>query len=638
MTETNAPQSPLGFDEDASNLARDATTGPEVIRSYLLRLPARPGVYRMLGLKGEVLYVGKARSLKARVSNYTRLQGNSTRIQRMILSTASMMFVTTPTETEALLLEANLIKQLKPRYNVILRDDKSFAHIVVGADHPFPQIKKHRGARTRAGRYFGPFASAGAVNRTLNQLQKAFLLRTCSDSMFENRTRPCLLYQIKRCSAPCVGLIDEADYAKLVKDAWRFLEGRSTGVQEELAVRMREASAAMEFEQAAIYRDRIAALTRVQQNQGVNPETVEEADVVAVHAEGGQACVQVFFFRSHQNWGNRAYFPRTGSDAPEEEILAAFLAQFYVGKTPAKLVLTSHEPEDSDLVAEALSLAAGRKVTLARPQRGEKRLLLEHALTNAKEALARRMAESAAQTKLLAGVAEAFGLESPPRRIEVYDNSHIQGAHAVGAMIVAGPEGFEKKAYRKFNIRNAAVTPGDDFGMMKEVLTRRFQRLLREDPDRESAEWPDLILIDGGAGQVAAVREVMAELGVENVAMIGVAKGLERDAGKEEFHKPSGGRPFMLPHRDPTLYFVQRLRDEAHRFAIGAHRAKRSKAIGQNPLDDAPGIGPARKRALLAHFGSAKAVARAGLADLKAVEGISGKMAQALHDFFNDGT
>nr|WP_246209839.1 excinuclease ABC subunit UvrC [Pikeienuella piscinae] len=592
----------------------------------------------MLGLKGEVLYVGKARSLKARVSNYTRLQGNSTRIQRMILSTASMMFVTTPTETEALLLEANLIKQLKPRYNVILRDDKSFAHIVVGADHPFPQIKKHRGARTRAGRYFGPFASAGAVNRTLNQLQKAFLLRTCSDSMFENRTRPCLLYQIKRCSAPCVGLIDEADYAKLVKDAWRFLEGRSTGVQEELAVRMREASAAMEFEQAAIYRDRIAALTRVQQNQGVNPETVEEADVVAVHAEGGQACVQVFFFRSHQNWGNRAYFPRTGSDAPEEEILAAFLAQFYVGKTPAKLVLTSHEPEDSDLVAEALSLAAGRKVTLARPQRGEKRLLLEHALTNAKEALARRMAESAAQTKLLAGVAEAFGLESPPRRIEVYDNSHIQGAHAVGAMIVAGPEGFEKKAYRKFNIRNAAVTPGDDFGMMKEVLTRRFQRLLREDPDRESAEWPDLILIDGGAGQVAAVREVMAELGVENVAMIGVAKGLERDAGKEEFHKPSGGRPFMLPHRDPTLYFVQRLRDEAHRFAIGAHRAKRSKAIGQNPLDDAPGIGPARKRALLAHFGSAKAVARAGLADLKAVEGISGKMAQALHDFFNDGT
>lgn len=632
------PHSPsIGFEEESAGLDREAPTGPDVIRDYLPRLPTTPGVYRMLGTKGEVLYVGKARSLRARVTNYSRLQGNSGRIQKMILSTASMMFVTTPTETEALLLEANLIKQLKPRYNVILRDDKSFAHILVSEGHDFPQIVKHRGTRSRKGRYFGPFASAGAVNCTLNQLQKAFLLRTCTDSVFESRTRPCLLYQIKRCSGPCTGMISKADYAALVKDAWRFLEGRSTTVQEDLAVKMRRASEEMEYEQAAIYRDRIAALTRVQQSQGVNPETVEEADVIAVHAEGGQACVQVFFFRSHQNWGNRAYFPRTGVDAPEEEIIAAFMTQFYGGKTPSRLILTSHEPEDTDLIEEALSQNAGRKVSISRPLRGEKRVLLEHALTNAREALARRMAESAAQTKLLAGVAEAFGMENPPRRIEVYDNSHIQGAHAVGAMIVAGPEGFERKAYRKFNIKNSELTPGDDFGMMKEVLTRRFQRLLREDPDRETAEWPDLLLIDGGAGQVAAVKEIMDELGVSDVAMIGVAKGEDRDAGKEEFHRPGGGRPFALPHRDPTLYFIQRLRDEAHRFVIGAHRAKRSKAMGKNPLDEAPGIGPARKRALLQHFGSAKAVSRAGLADLQAVEGISAKMAQSLHDFFNDG-
>ncbi|MFN3262670.1 MAG: excinuclease ABC subunit UvrC [Pikeienuella sp.] len=606
-----------------------------MIRSYLSSLPARPGVYRMLGAKGEVLYVGKARSLRARVSNYARLQGNSPRIQRMIEATASMMFVTTPTEMEALLLEANLIKQLKPRYNVILRDDKSFPHILLTGDHAYPQIAKHRGARARKGRYFGPFASAGAVNRTLNQLQKAFLLRTCSDSVFESRTRPCLLHQIKRCAAPCAGLIDEAGYAALVEDAERFLEGRSTSVQEELADRMRAASAAMEFEQAAIYRDRIAALTRVQQAQGVNPETVEEADVVAVHAEGGQACVQVFFFRSHQNWGNRAYFPRAGAHVPEEEILAAFLAQFYGGKMPARLILTSHEPEDADLVAAALSAAAGRKVTLARPARGEKRLLVDHALTNAREALARRMAEGAAQGKLLAGLAEALGLEAPPRRIEVYDNSHIQGAHAVGALIVAGSEGFDRKSYRKFNIRGEELTPGDDFGMMKEVLTRRFKRLLKEDADREGADWPDLVLIDGGAGQVSAAAEALAALGAADVPLVGVAKGLDRDAGKEEFHRPGGARPFALPHRDPVLYFVQRLRDEAHRFAIGAHRAKRAAAIGKTPLDEAPGIGPARKRALLAHFGSAKAVARAGVSDLMAVEGISRTMAESLHAFLN---
>ncbi len=633
IDDTGGSAAAAGFEEEQARLGRE--TGAEVIRSYLSSLPARPGVYRMLGEKGEVLYVGKARSLRARVANYARLQGNSPRIQRMIEATASMMFVTTPTEMEALLLEANLIKQLKPRYNVILRDDKSFPHILLTGDHAFPQIAKHRGARTRKGRYFGPFASAGAVNRTLNQLQKAFLLRTCSDSVFESRTRPCLLHQIKRCAAPCAGLIDEAGYAALVEDAERFLEGRSTAVQEELAERMREASAAMEFEQAAVYRDRIAALTRVQQAQGVNPETVEEADVVAVHAEGGQACVQVFFFRSHQNWGNRAYFPRAGAHVPEEEILSAFLAQFYGGKTPARLVLTSHEPEDADLVAAALSAAAGRKVTVARPMRGEKRLLVDHALTNAREALARRMAESSAQGKLLAGLAEAFGLEAPPKRIEVYDNSHIQGAHAVGAMIVAGAEGFDRKSYRKFNIRGDEITPGDDFGMMKEVLTRRFRRLLKEDADREGADWPDLLLIDGGPGQVSAAAEALAALGAEDMPIIGVAKGLDRDAGKEEFHRPGGAHPFALPHRDPVLYFVQRLRDEAHRFAIGAHRAKRAAAIGRTPLDEAPGIGPARKRALLAHFGSAKAVARAGVSDLMAVEGISRTMAESLHAFLN---
>ena len=607
-------------------------TGPAVIRAYLSQLPARPGVYRMLGKRGDVLYVGKARSLKARVTNYSRLQGNSPRIQRMILATASMMFVTTETEMEALLLEANLIKQLKPRYNVLLRDDKSFPHILMTGDHDFPMIVKHRGARKRQGKYYGPFASAGAVNNTLNQLQKAFLLRTCTDATFETRTRPCLLHQIKRCSAPCTGLIDEASYASLVADATRFLEGRTTKVQAELAEKMQAASEAMNFEQAAVYRDRIRALTQVQANQGINPENTPEADVIAVHAEGGQACVQVFFFRSHQNWGNRAYFPRVAANISEEEILSAFLTQFYGGKTPSRLILTSHEVEEAELISEALSVSLGSRVRINRPVRGEKRQLVEHALTNARESLGRKMAESAAQSKLLAGVAEAFGLDQPPKRIEVYDNSHIQGAHAVGAMIVAGPEGFDKKAYRKFNIKQAQTN--DDFGMMKEVLTRRFQRLLKEDPDRQTADWPDLLLIDGGAGQVSAVKEIMEDLGVEGVPFVGVAKGVERNLGKEEFHRPEGGQPFALPHRDPTLYFVQRLRDEAHRFAIGAHRAKRSKAIGATPLDEAPGIGPARKRALLAHFGSAKAVARAGLSDLKAVDGISEKMAESLFAFF----
>ncbi len=609
-------------------------TGHLVIRDYLRRLDDRPGVYRMLDARGEVLYVGKAGNLKKRVAAYAKPFGHNSRIARMIAATASMMFLTTETETEALLLEQNLIKQLKPRYNVLLRDDKSFPNIHVTADHAFPRIEKHRGLRKDPGRYFGPFASAGSVNRTLNQLQKAFLLRSCSDPMFESRTRPCLLHQIRRCSAPCVGLIGEADYAALVEDAVLFLTGRSTRVQEQLAEAMSAASAAMEFERAAAIRDRIRALTNVQANQGINPEGVEEADVVALHQEGGHACVQVFFFRAHQNWGNRAYFPRTGGGADPGEILEAFLGQFYGNKTPPRLILVSHDPDNADLLAEALSGQLGRKVTIARPQRGEKAGLIEQAARNAREALARRMAESASQTALLEGLAEAFGLDGPPERIEVYDNSHIMGTNAVGGMIVAGPEGFLKSQYRKFNIRSTELTPGDDFGMMREVLTRRFARLAKEDPDRQSDAWPDLVLIDGGAGQVAAACAALLELGIDEVTVIGVAKGVDRDAGKEEFHRP-GQPPRALGHRDPVLYFIQRLRDEAHRFAIGAHRTRRAAQTRATPLDEVPGVGAARKRALLAHFGSAKAVTRAGLADLKAAPGISDTLAEAIYGFFH---
>jgi excinuclease ABC subunit C len=625
----------FGFQEESEAFAADRATlrGAAAIRAHLKHLPDRPGVYRMLDEKSRVLYVGKARSLKKRVASYANKSGHPARIQRMIAATASMMFVTTETETEALLLEANLIKQLKPAFNVLLRDDKSFPHIVIGGDHPFPQLRKHRGLKGE-GRHFGPFASAGAVNRTINTLQKAFLLRTCRDSVFANRARPCLLHQIKRCAAPCVGCVSEPEYRALEEDAIRFLEGRSTKVQARLAEEMARASADMEFERAAALRDRIRALTAVQANQGINPEGVEEADVVALRQEGGQACVQVFFFRSHQNWGNRAYYPRTGAGAEPEEILEAFLSQFYGNKQPARLVLTSVELPQAALLEEALSARAGRRVRLACPQRGEKRALVEHALRNAKDSLARRLAESASQAKLLEALAEGFELEAPPRRIEVYDNSHIMGAHAVGAMIVAGPDGFEKSQYRKFNIKSDALTPGDDFGMMREVLTRRFGRLMKEDPDREGEGWPDLALIDGGQGQVSAAAQALEELGVEDVALVGVAKGQERDAGKEIFHIP-GRAPLALPHRSATLYFVQRLRDEAHRFAIGAHRAKRAKAATATPLDDAPGIGPARKRALLAHFGSAKAVSRAGVEDLTAVEGINQKTAEALYAFFN---
>jgi excinuclease ABC subunit C len=622
---------------DATDPAKLTATpeGHACIRGYLPSLDSSPGVYRMLDAKGAVLYVGKAHNLKARVSNYARPTGHSPRIARMIDDTASMMFLTTRTETEALLLEQNLIKQLKPRYNVLLRDDKSFPNILVSKAHDFPQIKKHRGRKAEEGSYYGPFASAGAVNRTLNQLQKVFLLRNCSDSTFESRTRPCLLYQIKRCSAPCVGHIGRDEYAALVADAEMFLQGKSTRIQGELASQMAAASEAMEFERAAALRDRIRALTHVQSSQGINPRGVAEADVIALHMDGGQACVQVFFIRANQSWGNRDYFPRTGSGAEAAEVLQAFIGQFYADRTPPRMLLLSDDIEDRDLMAEALGVKAERKVEILVPQRGEKLDLVANALRNARESLARRMAESATQTRLLKGLAEAFGLDAPPRRIEVYDNSHIQGAFAVGAMIVSGPDGFLKSQYRKFNIRGEDLTPGDDFGMMKEVLTRRFKRLLKEDPDRQGETWPDLLLIDGGAGQVSAVHEILAELGVEDVPMVGVAKGIDRDAGKEEFHRHAAP-VFALRHNDPILYFVQRLRDEAHRFAIGAHRQKRSKAVGATPLDDVPGVGAARKRALLAHFGSAKAVGRASLRDLMAVDGISATMAETIHDHFHD--
>ena len=616
-------------------MGEKARTGHEIILEYLKSLDTSPGVYRMLDASSEVLYVGKARNLRARVSSYVRPTGHSGRIARMIHDTASMMFLTTRTETEALLLEQNLIKQLKPRYNVLLRDDKSFPNILIAKDHAFPQIKKHRGKKSEKGSYFGPFASAGAVNRTLNQLQRVFLLRNCTDAMFESRTRPCLQYQIKRCAAPCVGKVTSQAYGELVGDAERFLQGKSTTVQADLARAMTEASVAMEFERAAALRDRIKALTQVQSSQGINPKSVTEADIVALHLEHGQACVQVFFIRANQSWGNRDFYPRTGSGAEEPEILEAFLTQFYDDKDPPRMILLSHPVDNADLVTQALSDRAGRKVELLLPRRGEKAELVENALRNARESLARRMAESSTQNRLLQGLAEAFDLEAPPARIEVYDNSHIQGTDAVGGMIVAGPEGFEKSQYRKFNIKSAAGANSDDFGMMKEVLTRRFERLLKEDPGRTSGVWPDLLLIDGGAGQVSAVAEILAGLGVEDIPFVGIAKGIDRDAGKEEFYR-AGEPPFALQRNDPVLYFVQRLRDEAHRWAIGAHRAKRSKAIGATPLDDVPGIGAARKRALLAHFGSAKAVARAALPDLMAVNGISAAMAEIVYGFFHE--
>ena len=627
MTDAKSPS-------DATPEASVTLTGHACVQSYLKTLDNSPGVYRMLDAQQRVLYVGKARSLKKRVSNYANPNGHSPRIERMISETSSMMFLTTKTETEALLLEQNLIKQLKPKFNVLLRDDKSFPNILVTSTHKFPQIKKHRGAKREKGDYYGPFASAGAVNRTLNQLQRAFLLRNCSDSDFETRSRPCLQFQIKRCSAPCVGKVSEADYDKLVRDAQKFLSGRSTDMQETLAKQMQQASEDMEFERAAALRDRIRALTQVQTTQGINPQTVAEADIIALHLEHGQACVQVFFIRANQNWGNRDFYPKT-ANAAEPEILQAFLGQFYSDKEPPRQIILSHGIEDPDLMAEALGQKIGRKVEILVPQRGEKQELVTSALRNARESLARKMSESATQTKLLKGVAEAFDLPEPPKRIEVYDNSHIQGTNAVGGMIVAGEEGFLRNQYRKFNIKGEELVPGDDFGMMKEVLQRRFKRLQKEDPERKTDMWPDLLLIDGGAGQVSAVREIMREMDVEDIAMIGVAKGVDRDAGKEEFHR-TGKRPFALRHNDPVLYFIQRLRDEAHRFAIGTHRAKRAKSQLKNPLDEVEGVGPKRKKALLLHFGSAKAVARANLSDLTSVEGVSEAMARAIYDHFHE--
>ncbi len=612
-----------------------ASTGYDVIHGYLRSLDSSPGVYRMLDADSRVLYVGKARNLRARVSNYARPGPHSPRIARMISETATMMFLTTRTETEALLLEQNLIKQLKPRYNVLLRDDKSFPNILVTKDHDFPMIRKHRGAKSQKGDYYGPFAGAGAVNRTLSQLQRVFLLRNCSDSDFETRTRPCLQYQIKRCSGPCCGMISKPDYALSVKEAENFLQGRTKGIQEALAAQMQAASAEMLFERAAALRDRIKALTQVQSAQGINPQNTAEADVIALHTDGGQACVQVFFIRANQNWGNHDYYPRISGEEDLAEVMEAFVGQFYAGREPPRMLILSHGLDNDDLMAAALAEKAGRKIDIVVPQRGEKAELVQNALRNARESLARKMSETATQSRLLKGLATAFDLPKVPQRIEVYDNSHIQGAHAVGAMVVAGPDGFDKNQYRKFNIRGEDLTPGDDFGMMKEVLTRRFQRLIKEDPDRSTGTWPDLLLIDGGQGQVSAVRQIMDALGVSDIPMVGVAKGLDRDAGKEEFHRT--GKPVMaLRHNDPVLYFIQRMRDEVHRFAIGTHRAKRSKAIGATPLDDVPGVGATRKRALLAHFGSAKAVARANLADLKAVDGVSANMAQVIYDYFHE--
>jgi excinuclease ABC subunit C len=675
-------------------------TGRNIIAEFARHAPSAPGVYRMTGAGGEVLYVGKAKNLKKRILAYARPTGHVSRIARMVAATSAIEFVSTATETEALLLEANLIKRLRPRFNVLLRDDKSFPYILITAGERPPQICKHRGARNRDGDYFGPFAAVNAVNRTITALERAFLIRSCSDAVFESRTRPCLLFQIKRCAAPCTGEISRADYDELVREAKTFLSGKSRAVKEELAQDMDRAAEALDFERAAALRDRLAALSAVQARQGINPRGVEEADVFAIHQDGGFNCIEVFFFRTGQNWGNRAYFPRADRTFAPEEVLGAFLAQFYDDKPCPRLILLSHQTEDCLLLAEALSIKSGHKVEISVPQRGEKRDLIEHALANAREALGRKLAEAASQQRLLTALASSFGLAQPPRRIEVYDNSHIQGTNAVGAMIVAGPEGLRKNQYRKFNIRSAELTPGDDFGMMREVLQRRFKRLLNEaprpgvpavqspeqatgapglpgpdlaaapeaavlqepvpqepvpqdrlpqelvpqeaepgaeppSPERDDIAWPDLVLIDGGAGQLNAARETLAALGITDVAMAAIAKGPDRDAGRETFHMP-GRAPFKLPPRDPVLYFVERLRDEAHRFAIGSHRQRRSRDIREAGLQEIAGIGPTRKRALLRHFGTLKAIERASVADLREVPGVSDETARRIYDFFHD--
>jgi len=626
----------LPEDERVADDAGPGAQGVGVIKAVLATLPPSPGVYRMLSAKGDALYVGKARNLKARVANYTHFAALSHRLKRMVSETRRLEIILTHTEVEALLLESNLIKHLEPRYNIVLRDDKSFPYIHLTGGTDFPLLTKHRGAHDREGDFFGPFASAGSVNGTLIALQRAFLLRSCSDNIFASRTRPCLLYQIKRCSGPCVGRIDKPGYDRLVAEAKNFLSGRSQDVQQRLATEMQALSDGQQYEAAAMVRDRIRALTQIQGHQDVNIRDLGDADVIAAHQAGGQTCIQVFFFRGGQNWGNRPYYPAHARDLELAEIVAAFLGQFYEDKVPPRLILLSHAPgEEASLLAEALSSRAGARVELQVPQRGDKLQLVNQALVNAREALGRRLAESSAQQKLLAGVAETFGLEAPPKRIEVYDNSHIQGSYAVGGMIVAGPEGFMKNAYRKFNIREA-LTPGDDYAMMREVLTRRFARALKEDPGRDNGTWPDLVLIDGGAGQLTAASAVLADLGIGDLALIGIAKGPDRDAGRERFFRP-GHAPMSLEPRDPVLYFLQRLRDEAHRFAIGTHRARRTKAIGISTLDEIVGIGARRKKALLHHFGSARSVARAGLVDLERVAGISKNVAKKIYDHFHSG-
>ena len=655
--ETEAPEpadvaNVAGIEWNESPGVTSGLKGAEVIQAFVKHLPNQPGVYRMMNEAGDVLYVGKARSLKKRVTNYAQGRGHSNRITRMITQTANMEFVTTRTETEALLLEANLIKRLKPRFNVLMRDDKSFPYILITGDHEAPAIFKHRGARSRKGAYFGPFASAGAVGRTINALQRAFLLRTCTDSVYESRSRPCLLYQIKRCAGPCTGEIDAEGYAELVGEAKAFLSGRSQAVKSQLSTAMQSASEDLDFERAAVYRDRLAALSHVQSHQGINPQTVEEADVFAIHHDAGMACIQVFFFRTGQNWGNRAYFPKADPSLTAGEILGAFIGQFYDDKPAPRMILVSEEFDDRALLEEALSVRMERKVAISMPQRGEKRELVDQVLANAREAHGRNLAETASQARLLKGLAETFNLPHPPRRIEVYDNSHIMGTNAVGGMIVAGPDGFVKNQYRKFNIKSTEITPGDDFGMMREVMQRRFSRLIKEHGangpapvDADEAEgvsqpgipaWPDLVLIDGGKGQMSAVRTILEELGIaDKITAIGVAKGMDREAGRERFFME--GKPdFTLPPRDPVLYFIQRLRDEAHRFAIGTHRARRKKEMVKNPLDEIAGIGPARKRALLHHFGTAKAVSRAGIDDLVTVEGISEAVAELIYNHFHE--
>ncbi|MBM3516699.1 MAG: excinuclease ABC subunit UvrC [Alphaproteobacteria bacterium] len=614
-------------------LAPPARLGATVIREQLNKLPGKPGVYRMLDARGQVLYVGKAKNLRKRVASYARSPLPSARTARMVAQTAAIEVITTHTEVEAMLLESNLIKKLKPRFNIGLRDDKSLPYILIARDHAWPHLVKHRGARARRGEYFGPFASAGAVNATLNALQRAFPLRTCTDAVFAARTRPCLQYQIRRCTAPCVGRINQTAYDAIVDEARRFLTGKTHEVQQQLSGHMSSASAARDYETAAVYRDRIRALTQIQAHQDINVRHLEEADVIAAYQRAGQTCVQVFFFRSGQNYGNRAYYPAHTDQAEAGEVLTAFLGQFYAAIRPPRLVLVSHEPAERGLIEEALSVRAERRVRLRNPRRGAKYGLIARAIVNAREALERRLAEAASQNQLLEGTRAAFGLANAPQRIEVYDNSHISGRHPVGCMIVAGPEGFMKRHYRRFTIRGAAA-PGDDYAMMREVLTRRFSRLRREDPERDKGTWPDLVLLDGGSGQLSVAREVLQALGIADVPLVGIAKGPDRDAGREHFHI-AGRSVFQLPERDPVLYFLQRLRDEAHRFAIGGHRAKRARVAVTSTLDEVAGVGSKRKRALLHHFGSASAVSAAGLADLEAVPGINRRVAQRIYEHFH---